>query len=279
MKRNTIQLLHVWLCILWLALLFSCSYSNRSKPHTSDSITQSPAKREQDSLTNRIPGVQIRKHSTTPTQIPKSSSNRDSANKDSNTVSNEVAKGYAIVYCPTKLIIHVPAILNAEITKEELEAAYATFATRLQQQNPDKNAQAIAKDIRGDSIDVYEKMRVAIEFDSSEFKQISGNDNALQAFANRKTLDWQWVIKPLESTRKSIIIFRFYGTDAASGEETIILEKTIDISVQVDARSFVEKWSDFLLDDPKTTITAILIPLISFLGGFISGKKKKTASA
>ncbi|MEO5650089.1 MAG: hypothetical protein ABIR03_09220 [Ginsengibacter sp.] len=88
-------------------------------------------------------------------------------------------------------------------------------------------------------------------------------------------LEWEWNIKSLHSTRKSIISFKFYYLDPNDSVLNYLLEKTIPISVRVDARSFIDKWEDFLLDNPKTTTTAIVIPLFTFLGGFITGKKKK----
>ncbi|MFT4154668.1 hypothetical protein [Parafilimonas sp.] len=187
----------------------------------------------------------------------------------------ETMRGYAIVYCPSKMIIHVPSVIDAAITKNEFDSAYAIFVRTIQQQNPGTNVQQITKDVIGDSINLYNKMRVDIEFDPDDFKQISKNEITAKSFNNYKTLDWEWIIKPLRSTRKSIIKFNFYGIDPDNDEKIIILEKTINVAVKVDARSFLEKWSDFLLDDPKTTITAILIPLLSFFGGFFTAKKSK----
>jgi len=184
-------------------------------------------------------------------------------------------KGYAIVYCPSKMITHVPSIINAQISKDQLSAAYLTFIKKIQDQNPNKKITAIEKDIKGDSIDIYENMSVAIEFDADDFKEVSKDNDVTQSFNGKNELEWDWIIKPLHSTEKSIIIFKFYYRDPATNQEMSILEKTISISVQVDTRSYFEKWGDFLLDDPKITLTVIVIPLITFLGGFFTGKRKK----
>ncbi len=185
------------------------------------------------------------------------------------------AKGYAIVYCPTKMIIHVPSIIDAEITKTELKTAYSNFLKKIQKQNTNENADQLTKDIIGDSVNLFQKMRIDIQFDSDDFKEVSKDETPVKSFSDQNTLDWEWIVKPLQSTRKSIMKFDFYGIDPTNNEETNILEKTISVAVQVDARSFLEKWSDFLLDDPKTTITAIIIPVITFFGGFFSGKRNK----
>lgn len=183
-------------------------------------------------------------------------------------------KGYAMVYCPAKMIKGVPSIVNATITKEELSKAYNKFITKITEQDNRLSKETIARDIKGDSIDLYQEMKVVLEYDTDDFKQISKDENLVQSFAGKLTLDWEWTIKPLKSTRKSILKFKFYGIGPSKNAETYILQKTINISAEVDARSFLTKWTDFLLDDPKTTLTAILIPVITFFGGFISGKKK-----
>lgn len=185
------------------------------------------------------------------------------------------AKGYAMVYCPHKMITHVPSIINAEITKNDYETAYANFVHKLHSQDPEKSIEAVKGDIKGDSLMLCRRMRVAIEFDSEDFHQVSKNDNGIKSFEGTNTLDWDWIIKPLRSTEKSIVTFKFYCIDSTTNEEAEVLKKTINVAVQVDARSYVSKIGDFLLDDPKTTVTAILIPFISFLGGFFTGRKKK----
>ena len=185
------------------------------------------------------------------------------------------ATGTAMVYCPAKMIKGVPSIVNATISKDELSEAFTKFNKKIQQLNPYKKKENISRDIKGDTIDIYERMGVMLEFDPEDFKQISANDNPTKSFKNKKALEWEWVIKPLHSTRKSIINFKFYYIDPNDSSTNYILQKTISIDVSVDARSYVDKWEDFLLDDPKTTTTAIVIPLVTFLGGFLTGKKRK----
>jgi|GEM_PF-6928772 hypothetical protein len=188
-----------------------------------------------------------------------------------------VMKGTAMVYAPAKMIKDVPSIVNAVISKEELSAALAHFADAVQKQNPDITRENLEKNITSDTLDLYEHMGVKLEFDPSDFKQITDNGNTIQEFANKASLEWEWVLKPLRSTRKSILNFKFYYINPNNSQQHYILEKTISVVVSVDARSFLDKWGDFLLDDPKTTITAILIPFITFIGGFLSGKRKRTS--
>jgi hypothetical protein len=191
-------------------------------------------------------------------------------------IKENISRGFAIVYCPTKMISNVPSIVNATISKEEFATAYAKFAQKIQGENPDVQKEKINRDIKGDSIDIFEKMSVTLEFDPDDFKQISKNDNQTKDFTNKTSLEWDWIIKPLHSTPKSIINFKFYYLDP-DNKQNFILEKTISVSSSVDARSFTDKWADFLAEDPKTTITVILVPFLTFLGGFFSGRRKKAA--
>jgi hypothetical protein len=186
-----------------------------------------------------------------------------------------VVKGTAMVYAPANMIKDVPSIVNAVISKEELSAAVARFADAVQSQNPGTKKADILKDIKGDTVDIYQHMGVKLKFDSSDFREISGDEDATKDFTDKTSLEWEWVLKPLNSTRKSILSFMFYYLDPSDNQQHYIMEKTISVVVRVDARSFADKWGDFLLDDPKTTITAILIPFITFIGGLFFGKRKK----
>ena len=134
--------------------------------------------------------------------------------------------------------------------KEEFATAYAKFAQKIQGQNPDVQKEKINRDIKGDSIDIFEKMGVTLEFDPDDFKQISKDENQTKDFTNKTSLEWDWIIKPLHSTPKSIINFKFYYLDP-DNKQNFILEKTISVSSSVDARSFTDKWADFLAEDPR----------------------------
>lgn len=185
------------------------------------------------------------------------------------------ATGTAMVYCPSTMLRGLPSIINATISRDELSTAIVSFKQKIQEQNPGLNSQEISSNIKSNSIDLYERMGVTIEFDPEDFKQVSKDENAAKAFGKKNLLEWEWYIKPLNPTRRSIINFKFYYLNPDDDTPNYLLEKTISVVVRVDPRSYVNQWSDFLLGDPKNTTTAILIPLFTFLGGFITGKKKK----
>ncbi len=250
--------------LIWLiALLISCNSDNRdASENTANTIDSSSAPVSIDTSATASAPENVDTSSGVTPPPPASMSEEKSA------------RGYAIVYCPTRMISNVPSIVNATISKEEFATAYAKFSEKIQGQNPDVAPATISRDIKGDSINIFERMGVKLEFDPDDFKQVSGSEDATKEFADKNSLEWEWIIKPLHSTPRSIINFKFYYLDPTN-KENFILEKTISISASVDTRSFTDKWADFLAEDPKTTITVILVPFLTFLGGFFSGRKKK----
>jgi len=249
-------------------VLVACNGGSSSTETTEDStdvaMDSTPISRDSDSM-------QLTKDSELIIHEEHDDINRNPASVDTS-YENPKPKGYAIVYCPTKMITHVPCIVDATITKDDIAKAIVSFRNKVKLQNPKIQESTIDRDIKGDSIDIYENMGIELEFDSDDFKQISKNTNQPLDFKNKKSLEWEWIIKPMHSTEKSILNFKFYYSNPDNTRE-YILEKTIRIFVTVDARTFLDKWKDFLVDDPKTTITVILVPLISFFGGLLFGKK------
>jgi hypothetical protein len=273
----------IWTTILISLLSISCTYKSEKTGNyttadstvaiSTDSANTNDTTSKMSNDSSKIISDTIKKINRNPASVsvevikPKPASNPEQV----------TAKGYAMVYCPTRMIRNVPSIVNAVISKEEMAAAYAKFSEKIQKENPDRSKQKISLDIKGDSIDIYEKMGVTIEFDPEDFKEISKNNGEIKEFKNKNELEWEWILKPLHSTEKSILNFKFFYIDP-DNKENYILEKTISISATVDARSYFDRLKDFLSDDPKTLLTVIIIPLVTFLGGFLFGKKKSTKS-
>lgn len=185
------------------------------------------------------------------------------------------ATGTALVYCPSTMLRGIPAIINATISKDELQKALDSFRDKIGEENPQVRKEEIARNIKTNQINIYETMGVTLEFDPEDFKEVSKDEIEAKSFGDRNSLEWEWYLKPLHTTRRSIINFKFYYVDPASGNRNYLLEKTISVAVRVDPRTYVDQWKDFLLGDPKNTTTAIIIPLVTFLGGFLTGRKKK----
>lgn len=188
---------------------------------------------------------------------------------------DKTAKGVAMIYCPAKMIEGLPSIVNATITKEEITAALKEFKKKIGEQNPDINKKEIENDTKSETINLFEKMGVKLEFDPEVFKVSPKETVITKTFGDKKQLDWEWEIIPLHTTERSYIHFTFYYADTANNTIEEILNKRISVDVKVDNRKYLDKWRDFIIGDPKNTTTVIIIPFASFLVGFFSRKKNK----
>lgn len=116
-------------------------------------------------------------------------------------------------------------------------------------------------------------MEVVLNCDSDIFKVASIDNQPIKTFApGEKQLEWNWELKPGTTTNRTVITFLFNGIDAQN-QPIRLGEKMMYITVKVDARSFFDKWLEFLSDDPKYTITAIVVPFLTFLGGYFLKRK------
>jgi hypothetical protein len=185
------------------------------------------------------------------------------------------ATGTAMVYCSPKMIDGIPSIVNATITKDELAAALKEYRKKIEEENPDLPLKEIDNDIKSETIDLYERMGVKVEFDSEVFKMSPKEANITKSFGEHHQLEWEWEMTPLKNTEKSYIHFTFYYEDPADNSIKEIFQKRISVQVKVDNRVYVDKWKQFILGDPKNTTTAIVIPLVTFLGGFLTAKRNK----
>jgi hypothetical protein len=101
-------------------------------------------------------------------------------------------KGIAMVYCPAKMIRNIPSIISATISRDEISKALEDFRQKVQDQNQGVKKEIISRDIKQDSIDIYDKMGVEIEFDPDDFEEIlKSKHDPVKQFGNQQTLDWE----------------------------------------------------------------------------------------
>ena len=185
--------------------------------------------------------------------------------------------GSAAAYCPSRMIADVPCLVYAVLSKSDQKTLRNLLVKKVKGTEPTISDSAVLKDIREDSIPIYPRMKVTLAADDDVFKIVSKEEQA-QNFDTKNTLEWNWELKPKHLTQKTFVTFRFYAIDSVGHTEVLILEKTISVAVQIDARTWFTKCIDFLFNDTKTLVTAILIPFFTFLFGLILGKRKKSAT-
>lgn len=180
--------------------------------------------------------------------------------------------GLALVYCPNKMIKNSQNIITARITKNELEKAVTDLVAAISKQE-NKKADYVKNNLYQKQLQVYNKMEVQLQCDEEIFKVTAAGNDSIQSFAPGDTeLEWNWELKPTAVTSQTVLSFIFKGIDQ-NNRPIKLGERMLYVTVQVDVRSFWSKWMEFLSDDPKYTITAIIVPLITFLGGYFLKRK------
>lgn len=187
-------------------------------------------------------------------------------------VTDTAQTGYALVYCPDKMIKNSQNIVTARITRDELNKAITNIVADLSKQES-RNPGQIKDNLYQKQLQVYNKMEVQLQCDDAIFNVTTVDPDVIKSFASgEKELEWNWELKPKTITSQTVIAFVFSGI-GQNNQPIKLGEKMLYVTVKVDARSFWSKWLEFLSDDPKYTVTVILVPLITFLGGYFLRRK------
>jgi hypothetical protein len=191
--------------------------------------------------------------------------------------SNETApvKGSVVAYCPSSMIEDEASILSVAISKNDLQEVKDFVTSKVLADDQTAKPEKVGEDLKSDSILVYKKMKVSLSLDNDIFSYSALTDTVQYFESAINSLVWEWQVKPKKVSEKTFVLFKFYGVEQNGNVDSLVKTKTIVVKVQVNARGTIGKLLDFLSNDPKTTLTAILIPLFSFLGGLLVGKKGK----
>jgi hypothetical protein len=186
--------------------------------------------------------------------------------------------GSVAYYCPAKMIIYQPSFITVTIAKEDLKALINSVDSISKQIAPGAKAQ----DVKGDTIEVTKKMKVALVFSSDNFKFIDTPSMPIQSFGNNKELTWEWSVQPLKIDDHVLVgihVFGYDNTGDAQWVEVVHPVKTFYVKVTVDGRTFWDKTLTFFEQNPKFIWASIIIPIVTFFGGILFGKRRKKESA
>lgn len=270
------------ICILgFLLFLFSCNADQATKTETAEypEVTQDTTIPAATDSTVTIPEV------TSP--APDNKSDSSSTERPllpplrplvSETISTDVLTnqqyGYALVYCPQKMIKGNNSVVTAWITKDVINDATIALGQEIKGRERSRSVEDITSDIEKRKLLLHKKMAVKLDYDEEVFKMESGDDNIPKSFSiDDPNPEWNWDLKPIKTTGQTLLKFTFTGIDE-NNQPVKLGEKNMYVSVKVDVRSFTSKWMEFLSDDPKYLITTILVPLITFMGGLFVQKKR-----
>ncbi|ANH81570.1 hypothetical protein A8C56_11825 [Niabella ginsenosidivorans] len=255
-------------------VLTSCNSNQNTPAQNSTDSAVIPEPATEDTISNSTDTAIIPKNNTDGPARRYHRFTRDDSSKVAPTPliqpaakADSAQTGYALVYCPDKMIKNSQNIITARITKNELNKAITDLVTDLSKQE-NENTGSIKDNLYQKQLQVYNKMEVQLQCDESIFTVTTTGSDSIQSFApGEKELEWNWELKPRSVTGKTVISFIFKGIDRYN-QPIKLGEKMLYVTVQVDVRSFWSKWMEFLSDDPKYTITAIIVPLVTFLGGY-----------
>ncbi len=187
------------------------------------------------------------------------------------------SKGVVLIYCPIKMIEKTPAVITATITTTDLKNAVLQSFMAKKEKEENKTPGQVSKNIDISSIEKYARMRIRLIYDRDYFTLLdSTDDGAMLAFTNQKDslLEWNWTIKPVKSIENTLLTFRIEGI----GQDNKVIASSSQsrtVFVGIDPRNFIRKMADFFGSDIKYTLTAILIPFFTFIGGLITGRRTK----
>jgi hypothetical protein len=183
-------------------------------------------------------------------------------------------KGSVAYYCPSKMIVDQEYFVTVSIAKEQLAQLLTEMRRDVLQLNPTANT----ADINGDSILVTDRMKVVLVCSRDYFKVIDSPEVAEMSFGNSNKIEWEWLIQPSAVISTVPIEVRVYAYNLQGDNTWNKVNnpvKSFFINVRVDPRTFWNKSLTFLNDNPKFLLSQILIPLFSFFGGILIGRRKK----
>ena len=186
-------------------------------------------------------------------------------------------RGAMAYYCPKKMLESSDNIVSVTISKESLNATINKLTTRVANSSG-IDAATVAKDIDGTPIKISKKMKVELIYADENFQTVYKPQNLEQLFVGND-LNWDWIIRPNKTGRLqlSIVVSAFDQVQ----EKWVSAQsppKVIEITVQIDPRSYLSKLWSFLESNPEWLFVQVIFPVIAFFVGRRKRKKKEALS-
>ena len=187
------------------------------------------------------------------------------------------SKGAAVIYCPVRMTEDNGVTVTVRVTKAELKnAVYTSLLHQELERTHSRDTNAVKNSINVSDIRIAARMRAKMSYDTTIFKTFTSDNGAIRAFAGgNDTLEWDWTITPVKAIHATNIVFTIDGVDTNNRPVYLFPSQSVQVSVGIDPKNFLLRLLDFLGSDWKNTLTAILIPLITFIAGLFAKKAKK----
>lgn len=170
-----------------------------------------------------------------------------------------------------KMRLHEIKLLSVYVSIENGEATLKrVIRSREEQHNitQEKNDTSV---IRTFNINIYERLTVSLDYDTSDF-EIKALNGATQTINATGTTRWTWSVKAISTKERSSTITVVLDPQPRSGTEDDLDPVIFRVKIRFSFWDMVRSWIVWLADNPKVTITTILVPAIAW---FFARRRKK----
>jgi hypothetical protein len=218
---------------------------------------------------------------TEPTPAYKNKINRAPASEPTEAEENP-SQGSVAYYCPLHMIEGIETYVTVEISKDSL-ARLINDLTLEMVQSTNTSREQVSQSIHGEALIIAKKMKVEIKVQQEDFTILDSDENLEKVFlsrsffhSSRNLLQWNWVILPKRIGQSVNIIIKISGFNPENGQWVeVTTPKIIVVSVSIDPRNYWSIIKDFFYHHFEYLLTQILVPLITFFGGILVGRKRK----
>jgi hypothetical protein len=273
MKKSLLFFLFISFALFWL----SCNNSGSERAVAGSAASAIDTVRmSADSTVKAAPTTKMADSLELRHRFERSSASVTTSGSTWSAAIQKPAMGSVAYYCPTRMIKDQEYYVTVSIGREQLDSLRAIeiqLATKL-------NVHINPADVKGDSIRLSPRMKVILTCSPDYFKNIdSAQILDEQDFGNADHLDWEWLIQPTAVVDKIPIEIRIYAFNLQNdGKWTQVNPplKSFSVNVRIDPRTLWDKSLTFISDNPKFLLAQILIPLFTFFGGVLFGRRKKS---
>lgn len=199
----------------------------------------------------------------------------DSAEPIVEVVLPEKSQGNATIFCPREMIfeetVDVYALISEAVKRELVESK---IRERIRNDEGDENVELVeGENLIFREIQFYEKVKIEILKEASRgFEIVDVHRNPIQVYKDMS--GWHWRVTPVSDGPNLDLVFKVTTYDL---DGSIIYEdsKVFKVTVKIRPRQFIHNAKIFMIENPKWTMSSILIPLITFFWGQYNGRRKK----
>lgn len=216
----------------------------------------------------------------TPTSVNSESTSLDTAEDNSSaivsTVENPMKKQATMGYSyPTKMTRGQSSDFNVFVSLVNSQSKVLdTLQKIVAKQMADDNNASVKHVMEATNIFLYHKLKVELLDPDKAFELTPVHNNSEQVVDEFGDNKWRWNVKPVANRKDARLILKVIA-ERPNGNSEPIVDETIHINVNIDEGMFVRNIWIYALDHYEWFLTAILVPLITFLGKRWFDRKKK----